>query len=88
MIRQTSLMSFKQIFPSIAGRHKEYMVALEEMGQPSTDLEVTRFAGHSDPNYFRPRRYELMKMGFVVEVGKRMCSVSKKKAIVWWINSK
>ena len=84
MIRQTSLLAYKDIQLHLSDRYREYLDALREVGQPSTDLEVSRFAGHSDPNYFRPRRNELVKMGLIVEIGKRECSVSKKTALVWW----
>lgn len=84
MIRQTSLMAYRDVLPELSVRYQEYLVALRGIGHPATDLEVSRFSGHSDPNYFRPRRNELVKMGLVVEVGKRECSVSGKTALVWW----
>jgi hypothetical protein len=62
----------------------EYLEALRKIGHPATDLEVSRFSGHNDPNYFRPRRNELVKMGLIVEIGKRECSVSKKTSLIWW----
>jgi hypothetical protein len=84
MIRQTSLMAYEDILPELSQRHQEYIEALRQIGHPATDLEVSRYAGHSDPNYFRPRRNELVKMGLVVESGHRPCSVSGKTALVWW----
>lgn len=84
MIRQTSLMAYEDILPELSVRHQEYIKKLKEIGHPATDQEVSRFAGHSDPNYFRPRRNELVKQGVIIEVGKRVCSVSGKTALVWW----
>jgi hypothetical protein len=85
MIRQTSLMAYRDLTAiDLSSRYKEYLDALKSVGHPATDLEVSRFAGHSDPNYFRPRRNELARMGLVVEVGKRACAVSGKTSLIWW----
>ena len=88
VVQDTSREAYRGIVShplEISGRHKEYLDALRGMGHASTDQEVSRFAGHSDPNYFRPRRNELVKLGLVVESGKRECSVSHKTALVWWV---
>lgn len=84
MIRQTSLLSYRDILPELSKRYQEYLSELREIGQPSTDLEVAWHAGHMDPNYFRPRRNELVKLGVIIEAGKRQCGVSGKMALVWW----
>ena len=84
MIRQTSLMAYRDILPELSTRYQEYLNALRDIGHPSTDLEVSRFSGHNDPNYFRPRRNELVKMGLIVECEKRECSVSHKTSLTWW----
>lgn len=84
MIRQTSLLAFEDILQVVTSRHREYMVALRGVGHPATDFEVTRFAGRSDPNYFRPRRNELVKVGVIREAGKRRCSITGKTALTWW----
>jgi hypothetical protein len=88
VIRDTSRESYRDLLShplEVSGRHREYLDALRGLGHAATDQEVSRFAGHSDPNYFRPRRNELVKMGLVVESGKRVCSVSGKTALVWWV---
>ena len=88
-VQETSRRAYRDIVShphELSGRYAEYLTKLREIGQPSTDLEVSRFAGHSDPNYFRPRRNELVKMGLVVEAGRRECSVSGKTSIVWWVS--
>jgi len=87
-VQETSKEAYKEIVNNpveLNGRYREYLDALEGVGHPATDQEVSRFAGHSDPNYFRPRRNELVKMGLVVESGKRVCAVSGKTALVWWV---
>ena len=84
MIRQTSLLAYEMMKPMLSSRYVEYMDSLKKLGHPSTDLEVSRFSGHNDPNYFRPRRNELVKLGLIVAVGKRECSVSKKTSLIWW----
>ena len=84
MIRQTSLLSYRDVLPQLSERYQEYLSALRGVGHPATDQEVSRFAGHGDPNYFRPRRNELVKLGMIVEVGKRSCCVSGKTALTWW----
>lgn len=89
VVQDTSREAYRGIVShplELSGRHREYLDALRAMKHASTDQEVSRFAGHSDPNYFRPRRNELVKMGLVVESGKRVCSVSGKTALVWWVN--
>ena len=48
-----------------------------------TDREVAKDLGLSDPNAVRPRRFELMQMGLVVEAGKRTCSVTEKLVLTW-----
>ena len=84
MIRQTSLLSYRDVLPQLSERYVEYLDALREIGHPATDQEVSRFAGHGDPNYFRPRRNELVKQGLLVECEARKCSVSGKTALTWW----
>jgi len=83
-VRQTSLLSYHNMRECLGDRQLEYCEALAELGHPATDLEVSRFFGVGDPNYFRPRRFELMRLGVVVEVGKRVCGVSGRLACVWW----
>ena len=88
-VQETSRQAYRDIVShpiELNGRYLEYLEALKKMGHASTDMEVSRFAGHSDPNYFRPRRNELVKMGLVCEAGRRVCSVSGKTAITWWLN--
>lgn len=86
-IRDTSLESFDDIQDKISKRQMEYMELLYEIGYPSSDYEVTVQGGYDDPNYFRPRRYELMKYGFIIENGKRPCKITNKTVCVWWFTN-
>ena len=85
-VQETSRQAYRDIVShphELNGRYKEYLDALREMHKAATDQEVSRFAGHSDPNYFRPRRNELVKMGLVVKAEPRVCSVTGKTALTW-----
>lgn len=88
VVQETSREAYRDIKShpyELNGRYQEYLIELEEIGEPSTDQEVNFHAGHSDPNYFRPRRNELVKMGLVVKAGQRICRVTGKTAITWWL---
>lgn len=70
-------------------RYQEYLDALWDMQQPSTDVEVSQHAGHPDPNYFRPRRFELENHHFLImECKTRQCSVTGKQAKTFWFTDK
>ena len=52
----------------------------------ATDYEIAKFLGKDDPNYVRPRRYELLNRLKVIEESReRPCKVTGKKAIAWKI---
>jgi len=53
-----------------------------------TDLELTHLMGWQDPNWVRPRRNELVKLGLIEEKERRKCMISGRKAIVWGIVKK
>lgn len=55
---------------------------ISKLGCP-TDLEIAKFLGYSDPNKVRPRRNDLVKMGFVIQHEKRVCSVSGHLVYSW-----
>jgi hypothetical protein len=86
-VTDTSKQCYKELKDEdvLASRHREYLDALWSRGVPSTDSEVAFSTGHLDPNYFRPRRYELEnKLGLVVECNPRACSVSGRVAKTFW----
>jgi len=84
-VRKTSLQAWLEI-PAL-GRMQliVYKCILEHSrtGFYLTDRELAKELGFSDPNNIRPRRYELMKMGVIVEAGKRPCSISHRIALTW-----
>jgi hypothetical protein len=63
MISETSLESYEQIKPHLGRREEEVLGALRDFnreGKDATDYELAVYLGQSDPNYVRPRRYELV----------------------------
>lgn len=83
-IQQTSLQSYGEILSSnkVSDRHDEIYRALLKIGE-GTDREICYQLGQHDPNYVRPRRNELVKLGLVRQVCKRTCDITGKTAIVW-----
>ena len=81
VVQPTSQESYHSV--PLGERQMEYVMELRDIGHPSTDLEVAEHAGHMDPNYFRPRRNELVKKGLVVEDCTRTCRVSGRMAKTW-----
>jgi hypothetical protein len=89
-IQETSRQSLKELGQeTISERYKEYLNSLWELDQPSTDQEVSKHLGHADPNYFRPRRFELEnKYGFIMECKARCCNITGKMAKTFWFTNK
>jgi len=48
-----------------------------------TDREITELLNEEDPNYARPRRRDLEKLGIIEASGDRICTVSHKTATTW-----
>jgi hypothetical protein len=88
-VQETSKQSLSEMSKeTIAHRYQEYLDALWDMQQPSTDVEVSNHAGHPDPNYFRPRRFELENYHFLImECNTRQCSVTYRMAKTFWFTS-
>jgi hypothetical protein len=85
-MRQTSLESYDDIIKKLGERQRIVYNAIIELANTvafPTDREIAKSLGKGDPNFVRPRRFELMKLGLIVEAGKRPCLVSKKKALTW-----
>lgn len=84
MIRQTSINSFVRLNETNIGeRHYLIYSMFRNYGVPATDMEVCRANNIADPNFLRPRRHELFKMGLLREGEKRPCSITGKLAIEW-----
>lgn len=85
-IRQTSLEAYEDIMKKLGQRQKlvyDAIVKLSKNGPYPTDREIAQELKAQDPNFVRPRRYELMKMGYIVEQEKRKCHITGKKALTW-----
>jgi hypothetical protein len=81
-IQQTSLEAYLELKASLGKRQKiVYDVFLRL--RKATDREVADYLGKDDPNYVRPRRFELVRAGLLKENPKRTCKVTGKTAIEW-----
>lgn len=86
-MQETSIQSWKELQESLGKRQMEVYGALKELCQifgDATDQEVKSHLMKNEPNYVRPRRYELVNdfklIGFSQ---KRKCRFSKKTAMAW-----
>ena len=88
-VQETSKQALQELTKeTIANRYKEYLDALWDMQRPSTDVEVSHHAGHPDPNYFRPRRFELENVhNLIMEIKARQCSITGHMAKTFWFTS-
>jgi len=82
MIQETSVESYLEISKHLGDKQEEVLFAIKQM-VAGTDTEIANYLGYSDINCVRPRRFELVELGLVREVGKRICSITGKRAIVW-----
>jgi len=86
VMRPTSIEAYMDIITNLGERQKTILraiIELYEKGGTPTDREIAQHLRVSDPNFVRPRRFELMKLGVIVESEKRICLVSNKKALTW-----
>jgi len=81
-VRQTSIESYDELKPKLSSRHRMVMLALNLLVEAS-DFEIAAFLNEKDPNFVRPRRNELYKMGKIKCVGKRKCTITKKTVMIW-----
>ena len=88
-IRDTSLDAYLQIISdpcSLNDRYQDILIAINDLGIPSSDYEIASHMGFDDPNKVRPRRYELVNdfyKPFLEEKGKRICRKTGKTVFVW-----
>lgn len=90
-VKDTSIDAYVEILADpekLNDRYKTILLTLEESEIPLTDMELSKKLGYDDPNRVRPRRNELADPNhfypcLVEAVGKRECSISKKKCYVW-----
>lgn len=81
-VRDTSLDSFTKLQPQIGYKQREVFDAFQSEGS-STDSEIMKVLGYTDPNKVRPRRKELVDKGLVIEDGKRECNVTGRTVMGW-----
>ena len=88
-VRDSSLDAYMEIIsdPSnLNERYQDILVAVNEIGVPSSDYEIADHLCFDDPNKVRPRRYELVYnfyKPFLEEKGKRVCHKTGKRVYVW-----
>ena len=85
MIQDTSRQSYdEEKRKGLSERQTEVFEIIKSLGgQGITDREIAAQLGVSDPNYVRPRRFELVEAGAVVPGMKRKCNVTGKTSITW-----
>ena len=88
-VRDSSLDAYMEIISnpdSLNERYQDILVAVNEIGVPSSDYEIASHLGFDDPNKVRPRRYELVYgfyKPFLEEKSKRVCRKTGKTVFVW-----
>ena len=88
-VRDTSLDAYMEIISnpgSLNDRYQDILIAINDLGVPSSDYEIAGHMGFDDPNKVRPRRYELVNdfyKPFLEEKGKRVCKCTGKTVFVW-----
>jgi len=90
-MRETSLQNFRnpEFQKKLGTRQLEVYKAISrlcDIQKDCTDYEVAKFLNKQDPNYVRPRRYELVnKYKMVGYKRKRKCNVTGKIALAWGV---
>jgi hypothetical protein len=91
-VRQTSLIAYEELQGSLGQRQAivyNIIIQMYKEGKtPATDREITREAKYRDPNKVRPRRNELVGLGYVAERDKRKCQVTGKTVLTWDLSQK
>lgn len=85
-IQQTSIDSYHTLTDKQTKQQRVYQII--KANPNLTDRELTFIMGSKDPNNVRPRRKELVDLGFVEASGKRVCVVSKKTALTWRVTQR
>ena len=89
MIQQTSIQSFNEIDVSITNKLQQAILSiLKAFPYGLSDSEIISYLSKEaiklEP---RVRRNELYKLGLIKCIGKRVCSITNKKVMVWIINN-
>ena len=90
MVEDTSMQAYLQIIPEIGERQTIVLIAIKELCykfDDCTDQEIRRHLQKAEPNYVRPRRFELVNdIKVVIEARKRNCKVTGRLAKAWKID--
>lgn len=83
-IQQTSLAAYFEMLTS-GKLHpmNEKVLNYIDLNPYSTDMEITKGLGYSDPNKVRPRRKELLDAGHIVDAGIKRDRFTGKIAHTW-----
>jgi predicted HTH transcriptional regulator len=77
MIHANSIAAYRSEQPRIS-RRAQQIIAWLEIHPRKTDREIMQGMGFSDMNSVRPRVTELVDSGRLVEVGEKVCPVTRK----------
>lgn len=88
-IQETSLMAHENIKPKLGERQSIILKAIYDLCSvmdDCTDSEIMSHLIKQDPNYVRPRRYELVnKFKFVAFSQQRKCKITGETCMAWKI---
>lgn len=76
MIHDNSMMAYSDVKPELSGRRKDIYLAMKGTSKKCTDREIKELMGFGDMNAVRPRITELIKFGYIEEVGSVKCPVT------------
>jgi len=80
-VRDTSIKAYHEIYD--LGQRQRLILNLIASNPDKTDRELCKIMGVTDPNFIRPRRKELLDKSFIIESGKRVCTVTGKTCYIW-----
>ena len=83
MIQATSQNSFKEEKRKGIGERQALILRVIHDHGPITDKEIAERLHVPDPNFVRPRRFELMDAGLIEIHEKRKCRCTGKTSIAW-----
>lgn len=88
-MQETSLQAYDEIQEKLGERQKEVLKAIQELCKvqgDATDSEIANHLMKQDPNYVRPRRFELARKFRLIEFSQqRVCKMTFKTCIAWKI---
>ena len=85
-VQKTSVEAYYSI-NNLGKRQREVLECIKNFPN-RTDQELTSLLKKTDPNYVRPRRFELEKLKLIGAHETRECMITHKKAWTWKITEK